>query len=209
MPPGVRYRASSDAPVSFFCFHFDCSLGISRRFINDLDLAGAVRRADIADETHMVMKAWDDERSTRPMGAFLLRSSISILFARIASLNLSRRSDATSAEGRALERIKPAINYIASHLNGSIASEALASASGMALKYFSTYFKKTIGITPRRYIERLKMNRAREYLADQRHSVGDVAGLLGFADQFTFSKAFKKFYRVSPSGFMREIASKG
>lgn len=209
MPPAVRYRAWADEPVRFACFHFDCSLGMSRRSLSDLALAGAVPHADIADEAAMVLKAWDDERAKRPMGTFLLRMAVSMLFARIAAVHLSRHGGETPVEGRALERMKPAINHIAAHLNEQISAESLAAASGMAVKYFSTCFKRTIGITPRRYIERLKMNRAREYLAEERYSVGEVAALLGFADQFSFSKAFKKFYRVSPTGFMRAIASKG
>ncbi len=77
----------------------------------------------------------------------------------------------------------------------------LAALVGISEKYFITYFKKALGITPGQYIYQIKMNRAREYLNEKKYTIQQIANLLGYPDPFTFSKAFKKYYNVPPSKF--------
>ena len=68
-------------------------------------------------------------------------------------------------------------------------------------KYFISFFKKTMGMTPTSYITQVKMKKALEYLHEQNYSVKEVSALVGYADIYTFSKAFKKTYGISPSNF--------
>ncbi|MGO4374436.1 helix-turn-helix transcriptional regulator, partial [Paenibacillus sp. MCAF20] len=78
----------------------------------------------------------------------------------------------------------------------------LAELAGMSEKYFILYFKQALGITPGSYIYQLKMNRARELLYSRTFSIQQIAGLLGYPDPYSFSKAFKKYYKVPPSKFV-------
>ena len=58
-----------------------------------------------------------------------------------------------------------------------------------------------MGITPVNYIIEVKMKKALEYLHEQKYSVKEVASLVGYADIYSFSKAFKKIYGIPPSKF--------
>jgi AraC-like DNA-binding protein len=77
----------------------------------------------------------------------------------------------------------------------------LAALVGISEKYFITSFRKALGITPGQYIYQIRMNRARDYLNENKYTVQQIASLLGYPDPFTFSKAFKKYYQVAPSRF--------
>ncbi|MEJ5053814.1 helix-turn-helix transcriptional regulator [Sphingobacterium sp. MYb382] len=74
-----------------------------------------------------------------------------------------------------------------------LASEVLMSESKLR-KDFKEYFSVTI----HDYLTRLRMEKARAYLLEERLSVYEVALLTGFGHQNNFSSAFKKYYGISP-----------
>lgn len=74
-----------------------------------------------------------------------------------------------------------------------LASEVLMSESKLR-KDFKEYFSVTI----HDYLTRLRMEKARSYLLEERLSVYEVALLTGFGHQNNFSSAFKKYYGISP-----------
>ena len=102
----------------------------------------------------------------------------------------------------ALARLQPALIYINHHLSEPLSIQKLASVINLSEKYFIAFFKKTMGITPTSFIMLLKMKKALEYLYEQNYSVKEVSALVGYADVYTFSKAFKKMYGTSPSNFI-------
>ncbi|MFD2115514.1 helix-turn-helix transcriptional regulator [Paenibacillus yanchengensis] len=101
-----------------------------------------------------------------------------------------------------LDLLLPVFDYIHQHLHQPLRVAQLTNIAGISEKYFITYFKHALDITPGQYMNQIKMNRAREYLYENKYSIQHIASLLGYPDPFTFSKAFKKYYDVSPSKFM-------
>ena len=73
----------------------------------------------------------------------------------------------------------------------------LSSILGLNRSYLSRIFKKRYSITISDYIVKVKMEHALKFLKSGMN-VGQSALLVGYADQFTFSKMFKKFYGFSP-----------
>lgn len=69
----------------------------------------------------------------------------------------------------------------------------------MSAFYFYRRFKEVYKRTPYQYITENKMQYARSLLKDGNNRVSDVATMAGYQDVFSFSKAFKKFFGVSPS----------
>lgn len=74
-----------------------------------------------------------------------------------------------------------------------LATEVLMSESKLR-KDFKEYFSVTI----HDYLTRVRMERARAYLLEDKLSVYEVALLTGFGHQNNFSSAFKKYYGISP-----------
>ena len=48
-----------------------------------------------------------------------------------------------------------------------------------------------------------RLSRARTLLLTRDHSVGEVARLVGFEDEYHFNHAFKKVYKLPPGRFRR------
>jgi AraC-like DNA-binding protein len=112
-----------------------------------------------------------------------------------------RIGNGTMTTSGSLEILYPVVDYINHHIHQTIRMSELAALVGISEKYFITCFKKTLGITPGQYIYQIRMNRARDYLNENKYTVQQIASLLGYPDPFTFSKAFKKYYQVAPSRF--------
>ncbi|MFZ4863303.1 helix-turn-helix transcriptional regulator [Sphingobacterium sp. Mn56C] len=74
-----------------------------------------------------------------------------------------------------------------------LAAEVLMSESKLR-KDFKEYFSVTI----HDYLTRVRMEKARTYLLEDKLSVYEVALLTGFGHQNNFSSAFKKYYGISP-----------
>lgn len=74
-----------------------------------------------------------------------------------------------------------------------LAAEVLMSESKLR-KDFKEYFSVTI----HDYLTRVRMEKARSYLLEEKKSVYEVALLTGFGHQNNFSSAFKKYYGISP-----------
>jgi len=77
--------------------------------------------------------------------------------------------------------------------------ESLAAALGMRREVFSRKFATIFGAPPKRVLERNLMRRAVALLAKPDVRVREVAARLGFADEFYFSRFFRKHAGVPPS----------
>lgn len=69
--------------------------------------------------------------------------------------------------------------------------------------YFISLFKEYTGLSPHAYRTRIKMERAKELLADTSMTNGEIAELLGYKDPLYFSRAFKKYAGKSPNAYRK------
>nr|WP_175800527.1 AraC family transcriptional regulator [Burkholderia anthina] len=80
----------------------------------------------------------------------------------------------------------------------------LAAHCGYGMRRFHQLFVDAFGETPHRYLLRLRLDTAVVLLADGRHPLVDVAGMVGFADQSAFTHAFTKRFGVAPGRWRGE-----
>lgn len=70
-------------------------------------------------------------------------------------------------------------------------------------KYLTQTVKKLSGQTAGTYIDNLVIAEAKNLLRDPALTIAQVADQLDFSDQFFFSKFFKRYTGITPSGFRR------
>lgn len=93
-----------------------------------------------------------------------------------------------------MHKIKRYIEY--SYMDG-ISVTSVARQFGFERSYLYRMFKERYGIGVKEYIIKVRMERARELLG-YGYSVADTAALVGYGDEFNFSKGFKKHFGTSP-----------
>jgi AraC-like DNA-binding protein len=79
----------------------------------------------------------------------------------------------------------------------------LASGVKMSPDYFSRIFKHATGLSPMDYFQRRRIQHASWLLINARHSITDVAHVLGFCDSAHFSHLFKKHQGISPKQYQK------
>ncbi len=101
-------------------------------------------------------------------------------------------------EMRAAGKIGYALEYIREHFNEEIVINDLAARLDMSPSYFSSMFKKEVGQSTMQYITGLRVELAKEYLANSDASVAVIAKDVGYVDSQYFFRVFKKTTGMTP-----------
>ena len=107
-----------------------------------------------------------------------------------------RRSDST---WQMVERAK---DYIAGHYTDEqLSVEALCSHIHLSPTYFSTLFKREVGMSFTAYVTKVRMDEAARLLRETDEKTYRIAEATGFSDPNYFSYVFKRHFGLSPSKF--------
>ena len=105
----------------------------------------------------------------------------------------------TDSTWRLVEQAKA---YIAGHYaDGDLSVETLCSHIHLSPTYFSTLFKREMGLSFTAYVTQVRMEEAARLLRETDEKTYRVAERTGYADPNYFSYVFKKQFGLSPSKF--------
>lgn len=100
--------------------------------------------------------------------------------------------------------IEPAIDYIHSnYYKESISVEHLADICKISAVHLRNVFIKNFAVSPIKYINNLKMTRAKELLTSGMYTVSETCFLSGYNDESYFCREFKKHFNISPSEYKK------
>lgn len=105
-------------------------------------------------------------------------------------------------------RLTHAIRYVREHLHEDIPMDLLCRKANMSKANFFRQFKIHFGITPTDFINRERIQRAKQMLAQPDKSVTDAAYSAGFNNLNYFIKVFKKMVGQTPTDFKKRLALK-
>lgn len=101
------------------------------------------------------------------------------------------------------KNVLPAKEYIDEHCSEPITLSMLAELCDMHPTYFSVIFKEQVGITYVKYLNEIRMERAKALLK-QGMKVKDVYERVGFTSNRYFCDKFKKFTGFTPDQYKRQ-----
>lgn len=99
--------------------------------------------------------------------------------------------------------IQRAIRHLEETYWDDVTLRQLASTACMSQHHFSRTFKKTVGVTFRSYLNRVRIERAKALLQDRGRSVTDVAISVGYKDLRHFERVFKLLEGTTPTHYRR------
>ncbi|WP_020618074.1 response regulator [Paenibacillus daejeonensis] len=104
--------------------------------------------------------------------------------------------------------ITKAIQYIKQHYTQNISLQMVADHVNLSVSYLSNLFKKELQISFVDYLNRYRIERAKELLTGSQLKSYDIAVQVGFSPEYTyFSKVFKKVTGLGPNEYRRQWLS--
>lgn len=97
--------------------------------------------------------------------------------------------------------ITKAIGYMEQHYNQDISMKDVAAAMNMSYTYFSRFFKEQTHQSFSECLTSIRMGEAKRLMEeDPAIKIKEVAHLVGYESVYSFSRAFKQYYKVAPTG---------
>jgi transcriptional regulator GlxA family with amidase domain len=84
--------------------------------------------------------------------------------------------------------------------------KAMAAALGVSPRTLERFFRSEFGQTPRVWVRRERMRRARALLRTGMLRVKEVAQRMGYHGAATFGRAFRRVNRCSPRRYVRQLS---
>ena len=98
------------------------------------------------------------------------------------------------------------MQYIESHFSDpALDIAAVCQANFISQSSLQRAFKEYLGVSPKQYLIKLRMNKALELLMQNELLVKEVAEACGFSDEKFFSRSFKQKYGYPPSRIYKHI----
>ena len=86
--------------------------------------------------------------------------------------------------------------------------DEIAQICGVSEGYFRKLFREYSGVNPIEFRQKHRIEKAKQLLLLDTHSIGEIADELHFSDIYHFSKTFKKITGISPQKYARQMKSK-
>ncbi|HEU5110119.1 MAG TPA: response regulator transcription factor, partial [Micromonosporaceae bacterium] len=104
--------------------------------------------------------------------------------------------------------IRHALAYLHQHYHHQITRRQVAKAAGMSEDYLSRLFHRELGLSPWDYLNRLRIEQAKERLREGDESIQVVARRVGFHDRAYFSRIFRKLTGMPPQVYRENARGK-
>ena len=87
--------------------------------------------------------------------------------------------------------------------------EALSERAGYSARHLTRVFQRELGLTPGRYVERVRVEAAKIRLAGGDEPLGAVARAVGFGSEETLRRAFHRATAATPAGYRSRCRATG
>lgn len=147
----------------------------------------------------------DDVARAEPYGRAVLLGKGILSDAETAALLVRLLDPRNALPQRTSVLVKHAVAYLHQHYHHQITRRQVAKAAGMSEDYLSRMFHRALRISPWDYLNRLRIQRAKERLRESDDSIQAVARRVGFHDRAYFSRIFRKLTGVPPQAYRASV----
>jgi AraC family transcriptional regulator len=140
----------------------------------------------------------DGQPAGQLFGEILATALSAYLLGRYAARRYKNNVHASGLPRRRLQRV---LDFIEESLAFEIRLDDLAEVAIMSPHHFSELFRRSTGQSPHQYVVARRLERAQSLLRDTDFNILHIALAVGFADQSSFTKVFRRAVGVTPAAF--------
>ena len=105
------------------------------------------------------------------------------------------------------KQIEELCSWSVDHLAEDLRVENLAVRAGMSPRNFARIFSKSTGITPARFVEKIRVEAARRRLEECNDSIEKIASDCGLGSVQALRRSFRRILRVAPSEYRKGFSA--
>ncbi|MEU9103217.1 GlxA family transcriptional regulator [Streptomyces xanthophaeus] len=121
--------------------------------------------------------------------------------------NQAQFSAQLEAQTARQEPLRDVQQFITEHPGGDLSVEALAARARLSPRHFARAFQAETGVTPGRYVERVRVEHARRLLEESSTGVAQVARACGYGTPEALRRAFVKTLGQPPTEYRRRFGA--
>ncbi|MCH5670689.1 GlxA family transcriptional regulator [Streptomyces gilvus] len=162
--------------------HLATSAGVT----SGIDLALALVEEDTGRETALSI--------ARHLVVFLRRPGNQAQFSAQLAAQTARR-----------EPLREVQQFITEHPDADLGVEALAARASLSPRHFARAFQAETGMTPGRYVDRVRLEHARRLLEDTSDGVEEISRACGYGTSEAMRRAFVRTLGTAPAEYRRRF----
>ncbi|MFJ7157891.1 GlxA family transcriptional regulator [Streptomyces sp. NPDC101118] len=120
--------------------------------------------------------------------------------------NQAQFSAQLAAQTAQREPLRDVQRWIGEHPGSDLSVEALAARAQLSPRHFARAFQAETGVTPGRYVERIRIEHARRLLEDSTEGIAQISRTCGYGTPEALRRAFVKTLGQSPAEYRRRFS---
>lgn len=202
--PGDTYTARTEQGCGFTFLFFSLKTGNSLDILSELNPSGIIPKEELKDSFEAFNSCFIEQRREHRHGDIKLYSKFfSYISDAVYAIRDGKFEKFCDSEETMDSDMHTAIDFMNESYENAPPIKEIARLCGLSEKHFIIKFKSIVGISPKQYIVRCKMKKALELIISTDSKLAQIAARLGYSDQYSFSKAFKKFYGEPPMTYRK------
>ena len=200
VPPNTPYKCKcTSASASFLWVHFTGS-----NVKNSLErykiglFPNVYKTADVNNISARFQKLFEGFARNDSYRAYDLSALLDRLL-----IEIGRAIEKNETERVSLSR---SVRFINENYATQIKITSLAHMENMCMTAYNMAFKKQMGMSPTKYIIKLRINNAKELLRTTNLIIREIGVICGYVDVAFFRKTFKKEVGISPSEYRESVS---
>jgi AraC family transcriptional regulator len=208
-PVGVSDMVTIKAPIPT-TLHLYLPAVLFHRLADDINLPKApphsiryvtgVRDEVINQIGISIVSAMTDETAA---GRIFVETASATLAARLLQTYCDSGSRKSCEPAHRLDqvRLRRVLDYISTNIDKEITVAQLAQVAGRSMFHFARMFTRAMGVSPHRYVSRMRLENAMAELTADKLSLAEIAFNAGFSSQASFTRAFNRVSGLTPGEY--------
>ncbi|HTZ01708.1 MAG TPA: GlxA family transcriptional regulator [Xanthobacteraceae bacterium] len=114
-------------------------------------------------------------------------------------------AQAVAASGNAPNHFAPLHDWIADNIGADLRVERLAEQAGMSPRHFARIYAATMGMTPARMVEKIRIEAVRRRLEESETPIKQIAAACGFRQEERLRRAFARQVGTTPAEYRQRF----
>lgn len=156
-------------------------------------------------EVETILKQLRFSRPAAAASAVYYESKVLEIISILLQLNeyISGTDNASNRKRQDIKQLKNVINYLEENYTEPVPLETLAGIAYMSRSKFTSSFKEHYGLTAVEYIQKLRVNKAKELLISSEYDIKKIASMVGYRQHASFTALFKRCTGLSPDEYRK------